>query len=107
MQTSGLYEPVPPSKPRQKAWLTCSDRCCKATSRAHLRAEERRQQETARQQRLARWKVFQPATQDCLEQVEAAGGPELAEQLAEAIRRERDRPVVNEDRLPEGATEVA
>ena len=42
----------------------------------------------ARQQRLTRWQVFQPTTRCCLERVAAVGGPALAEQLAEAIRRE-------------------
>lgn len=53
------------------------------------------------QQRLARWQGFQPTTRRCLERVAAAGGPALAEQLAEAIRRERDRPGVSADRVAE------
>jgi hypothetical protein len=43
------------------------------------------------QQRLARWQVFQPTTRNCLERVTAVGGETLAEQLAEAIRRDRER----------------
>lgn len=75
--------------------MTCSDACPKAASRAHLREEARCREEEARQQRLARWQVFQPTTRNCLERVEALGGPALAEALAEAIRSEREHPIGN------------
>ena len=94
----GCTNPVPPRQPGRKAQLTCSAACRKAMSRTHLRDEALRREETARQQRLAHWQVFQPTTRNCLEQVAAVGGPELAEQLAEAIRRERERPSVPADR---------
>jgi hypothetical protein len=85
----GCQNPVPPPKPGHKPRLTCSDRCRKAASRAHLREAARRREEEARQQRQARWQAFQPTTRNCLERVEALGGPGLAEALAEAIRSER------------------
>ncbi|HLV98703.1 MAG TPA: hypothetical protein VKT82_08510 [Ktedonobacterales bacterium] len=87
----GCTNPVPPAKPGHRPPLTCSDACRKAASRTHLRDEERRQEEAARQQPLARWQVFQPTTRSCLERVAAVGGVALAEHLAEAIRRERER----------------
>jgi hypothetical protein len=88
-----IFSPWPPLKPGHKAQLTCSDRCRKAASRAHLREAERRREEEARQQRQARWQVFQPTTRACLERVETLGGPALAEELAEVIQSERDRPI--------------
>lgn len=72
-------------------------RCRKAASRARLRKEAWRREEEARQQRLACWQGFQPTIRRCLEQVEALGGPALAEQVAEAIRSERERPCVPRD----------
>ena len=82
---------VPPAKPGHRAKLTCSDRCRKAASRAHLRAEARRQEEEARRARLERWQVFLPSTRRSLERLEALAGARLAEELAEAIQSERTR----------------
>jgi hypothetical protein len=61
----------------------------------------------ALQRRQAIWQVFRPTTRCCLEQVEAVGGETLAEALAEAIRRERDRPGVSADRVAEQSTGAA
>jgi hypothetical protein len=84
----GCTHPLPPPKPGHKPVLTCSAACRKAASRAHLRAEARRQEEAARHQRLARWQTFQPTTQHLLAQIEAHEGVVVAEALAEAIRSE-------------------
>ena len=84
----GCTNPVPPRKPGHKAQLTCSAACRKAASRSHLLEESRRREEEAKLERLARWEAFQPMTQSILLQVEASGGPALAEALAEAIRCE-------------------
>ena len=86
----GCNNPVPPRKPGHRSKLACCDNCRKAASRAHLREEARHREEEARQQRRTRWQTFQPQTLCCLEQVEAFGGPALAEQVAEAIRIERE-----------------
>src|ERR1051326_8305091 len=96
---------VPTPKPGHKAQLTCSAACRKAASRAQLREAARRREEAARQQRLARWQVFLPVTQRSLERVEALCGPALAEQLAEAIRSEWERPLVTADRPLEAVIE--
>src|ERR1051326_6992299 len=79
---------VPPPKPGHKAQLTCSDTGRKAASRAHLLEEVRRREGEAKLVRQARWRMFQPTTQNILSQVEAAAGPTLAEALAEAIQNE-------------------
>ena len=94
----GCTNLVPPAKPGHRPPLTCSDACRKAASRAHLRDKVLRQAAAAREQRLARWQVFQPTTRSCLEQVAVVGGAALAEQLAEAIRSERECPGVSADR---------
>lgn len=90
----GCPNPLPLPQPGHKAKLTCSPACRKAASRAHQREEAQRQEEEARQQRLARWWVFSSATQHCLERIEVLGGAALAEQLAEAIWSEREQPNV-------------
>lgn len=59
----------------------CGDHCQHAAIRTGKLAE-------ARQQRLARWQVFQPPTRRCLERIEVLFGEALADQLAEAIRSE-------------------
>jgi hypothetical protein len=94
----GCTNPVPPRQRGHKAKETCSDACRKTLSRAHLRAQAQRREEEARLARLARWQVFQPATRSCLEEIAAVGGETLAEELAEAIRRERERPTVTANR---------
>ena len=58
-----------------------------------------RKQEAVRPQHAWRcWQGIQPTTRRCLERVAAVGGETLAEQVAEAIRRERERSSVPEDR---------
>ncbi|HLW00102.1 MAG TPA: hypothetical protein VKT82_15645 [Ktedonobacterales bacterium] len=103
----GCQSPLPPPKPGRKARLTCSDDCRKAASRAHLREEARRREEEALLARRARWQAFQPTTRSMLSRVEALGGAALAEALAEAIRRERERPNVTADLAAESGTILA
>lgn len=67
--------------------MICSDTRRKAASHSSKRAWLLRQEE-ARQQRLARWQMFQPVTRRILSQVETLVGAALADQLAEAIQSE-------------------
>ena len=91
------HNPVPAAKPGYRAKLTCSARCRKAASRAHLRAEAQQMEAAARRARLERWQVFLPATRRSQERLEELAGARLAEELAEAIQCERARPTVTAD----------
>lgn len=90
----GCRRPLPPAQSGHKARLTCDDRCRKAASRLRRQEEIRQQEEAARQVRQECWQVFLPATQRSLERLEVLAGARLAEELAEAIRSELQRPTV-------------
>ena len=72
-----------PARRIHRAQLTCGARC-RAVASVPARLAE------SRQQHLASWLVLQPAPGGSQSRVAAVGGAELAEQLAEAIRSERE-----------------
>jgi hypothetical protein len=83
--TPGCQNPVPPAKPGKRTPLRCSRACGQKASRVHRREERKREHQ-------AQWQALQPTTQALLEQVAYRCGPQVAEQLAQAIRCEREQP---------------
>ena len=94
----GCPDQVPAAQPGHRAKLTCSDRCRKAASRHHQQEAARQQEAAAKRARLERWQTFLPATRRSLERLEVLAGARLAEELAQAIQRERVRSDVTADR---------
>ncbi len=92
--TPGCPNPVPPAKPGKRPPLRCSRACGQKASRVHRREERKREHQ-------AQWQALQPTTQALLAQVAHRCGPQVAEDLAEAIRRERAQPPMAVDTLKE------